>query len=203
MWGSSAALASSQCCWSPRTHTENFGLGRVFSLCIEASVAREAGYGRLEIVCGSTMKCSVLSWPNNLLRVITALMWQSNDHTEKLHGYFVFKKKSINIWSGILERMYSANTQMNRIELQQKDSYPYHHRDPCPVDLFGNVMQNDRHEDRNLPVQSPKAFPHILRPRVGVRLHRLHQPKLGQLSQTTQSTSPCLPLACLLVFITF
>lgn len=32
MCGKSAALASSQCCWSPRTHTENFGLGRVFSL---------------------------------------------------------------------------------------------------------------------------------------------------------------------------
>lgn len=32
MCGSSAALASSQCCWSPRTQTENLGLGRVFSL---------------------------------------------------------------------------------------------------------------------------------------------------------------------------
>lgn len=91
----------------------------------------------------------------------------------------------------------------NWIELQQKNSYPYQHRDPCPVDLFGNVMQNDRHEDMNLPVQSPKAFPHILRPRVGVRPHRLHQPRLGQLSQTTQSTSPCLPLACLFISFTF
>ena len=32
MWGMLAALASSQCCWSPRTHTENLGLGRLFSL---------------------------------------------------------------------------------------------------------------------------------------------------------------------------
>lgn len=49
----------------------------------------------------------------------------------------------------------------------------------------------------NLAAQPPKASPHVLRPRVGVRPPRLHQPKLGQLSQTTQSTSPCLPLACL------
>lgn len=54
-----------------------------------------------------------------------------------------------------------------------------------------------RLEDMNLAAQPPKAFPHVLRPRVGVRPPRLHQPKLGQLSQTTQSTSPCLPLACL------
>lgn len=32
MCGSSAAFASSQCCWSPRMHTENLGLGVVFSL---------------------------------------------------------------------------------------------------------------------------------------------------------------------------
>lgn len=32
MCGSSAALASSQCCWSPRMHTENLGRGVVFSL---------------------------------------------------------------------------------------------------------------------------------------------------------------------------
>lgn len=38
MCGRSAALASSQCCWSPRTHTENLGLGRVFSLCINKVV---------------------------------------------------------------------------------------------------------------------------------------------------------------------
>lgn len=54
-----------------------------------------------------------------------------------------------------------------------------------------------RLEDMNLPAQPPKAFPHVLRPRVGVRLPRLHQLGLGQLGQTTQSTSPCLPLACL------
>lgn len=52
----------------------------------------------------------------------------------------------------------------------------------------------------NLAAQPPKAFPHVLRPRVGVRLPHQHQPQLGQLSQTTQSTSPCLPLACLLEF---
>lgn len=52
----------------------------------------------------------------------------------------------------------------------------------------------------NFAAQPPKAFPHVLRPRVGVRLPRQHQPRLGQLSQTTQSTSPCLPLACLLEF---
>lgn len=39
MCGSSAALASSQCCWSPRTHTENLGLGRVFSLCFNKAVS--------------------------------------------------------------------------------------------------------------------------------------------------------------------
>lgn len=53
----------------------------------------------------------------------------------------------------------------------------------------------------NLAAQPPKAFPHVLRPRVGVRLPRQHQPQLGQLSQTTQSTSPCLPLACLRIFL--
>ena len=32
MWGISTALASSQCCWSPRTHTENLGRGVDLSL---------------------------------------------------------------------------------------------------------------------------------------------------------------------------
>lgn len=32
MWGMSTALASSQCCWSPRTHTENLGRGVDLSL---------------------------------------------------------------------------------------------------------------------------------------------------------------------------
>lgn len=30
MWGISTAWASSQCCWSPRTHTENWGAGSGF-----------------------------------------------------------------------------------------------------------------------------------------------------------------------------
>lgn len=34
--GRSAALASSQCCWSPKTQTENFGRGRDFSLNIQS-----------------------------------------------------------------------------------------------------------------------------------------------------------------------
>ena len=58
-----------------------------------------------------------------------------------------------------------------------------------------------RLEYLNLQAQSLKASPHILRPRVGVRLLRLHQPRLVGLSQTTQSTSPCLPLACLDCFL--
>ena len=66
---------------------------------------------------------------------------------------------------------------------------------PNPLGLIARL------EDMNLPAQPPKAFPHVLRPRVGVRLPRLHQPELGQLSQTTQSTSPCLPLAP--PFVTF
>ena len=32
MWGISTALASSQCCWSPKTHTENLGRGVDLSL---------------------------------------------------------------------------------------------------------------------------------------------------------------------------
>lgn len=42
MCGSSAALASSQCCWSPRTHTENLGLGRVFSLHVHKTISNNA-----------------------------------------------------------------------------------------------------------------------------------------------------------------
>ena len=34
MWGISTALASSQCCWSPKTHTENLGRGVDLSLTV-------------------------------------------------------------------------------------------------------------------------------------------------------------------------
>lgn len=56
MCGSSAALASSQCCWSPRTHTENFGLGRVFSLRINKTVKHHHHHHHLEVKQGMVQR---------------------------------------------------------------------------------------------------------------------------------------------------
>lgn len=99
-----------------------------------------------------------------------------------------WKKKSIQN----ISVFYFCFSHLSASQLNQEwSSYPY--RDPCPAELWLPV----RLEDMNLTAQPPKTFPHVLRPRVGVRLPHLHQPRLALLGQTTQSTSPCLPLACL------